>query len=190
MKTITKKQVVSIINFIQSVETDVEISLQKGGGTLSEEIEEGGRKRIKNFINTLLDEGKVTFVKFINHLKKKAEYEKYMAADMYGIGEYGRVYLSILKYYRLEPKQKNCKVTLIRTYSDSLISIVTEAKNGEIEILVNGDFIGKLGGDKKYEEAFHREMRVSAIHRGDSIVGGTILKISSKIPLNEFITNN
>lgn len=79
-----------------------------------------------------------------------------------------------------------------------MITIINDKELGKIEIVTqqyqiglyvaiykNKRLINQFGSNLK-EVAYHRKVRIRAIKRGGTIVGGTIFKTKSKYPINTF----
>lgn len=79
-----------------------------------------------------------------------------------------------------------------------MITVINDKKLGKVEIVTqqyqiglyvaiykNERLINQFGSNLK-EVAYHREVRIRAIKRGDTIVDGTILETKSKYPINTF----
>ena len=77
-------------------------------------------------------------------------------------------------------------------------TVINDKKLGKVEIVTqqyqmglyvaiykNKRLINQFGSNLK-EVAYHREVRIRAIKRGDTIVDGTILETKSKYPINTF----
>ena len=79
-----------------------------------------------------------------------------------------------------------------------MITVINDKELGKVEIVTqqyqlslyvaiykNKRLINQFGSNLK-EVAYHREVRIKAIKRGDTIVDGTILETKSKYPINVF----
>lgn len=79
-----------------------------------------------------------------------------------------------------------------------MIAVINDKELGKVEIVTqqyrvslyvaiykNKRLINQFGSNLK-EVAYHREVRIRAVKRGDTIVDGTILETKSKYPINTF----
>lgn len=78
-------------------------------------------------------------------------------------------------------------ITIINDKELGKIEIVTQQYQLSIYVAIykNKRLINQFGSNLK-EVAYHRQVRIRAIKRGDTIVDGTILETKSKYPINTF----
>lgn len=77
--------------------------------------------------------------------------------------------------------------TVIKDKELGNIEIITQQYESSLYVAIykNKRLINQYGSNLK-EAAYHREVRIRAIKRGDTIVDGTILETKSKYPINTF----
>lgn len=78
-------------------------------------------------------------------------------------------------------------ITVINDKELGKVEIVTQQYQVSLYVAIykNKRLINQFGSNLE-EVAYHREVRIRAIKRGDTIVDGTILETKSKYPINTF----
>ena len=75
--------------------------------------------------------------------------------------------------------------TKILTKEGMELNFVTQQYNVGTYVIINNDPSMQFGVDKK-EDVYHKEIRIQCIKGGDTLVGGSLLTLKTKYPINTF----
>lgn len=76
--------------------------------------------------------------------------------------------------------------TKILTKEGKELNVVTQQYSVGTYVIINNDPSMQFGVDKK-EDEYHKKLRITCIKGGDTLIGGSILDVKSKFPINTFL---
>jgi len=78
--------------------------------------------------------------------------------------------------------------TTIKTKEGQEINITTQQYVVGLYVIINNDPSQQFGVNTD-ETKYHKDIRIKCIKNGDTLVGGSVLDVKSKFPINTFSNN-